>query len=617
MLKLALVANEVAGGQLDLLANAPLGIGHEAGHIAAADVDLHDAPAFGPVAVDGGGPLDGGDVSQVPEFQLLPGCGADLQFGQGPGIAAVLIGQAYGEGKAHLVLANLAHRNVAYRGDEVEHLVRGQAMAGQLGLAQADLQHRLPGELLDHRVGGPGHLAKHAFDALGQLGQGVKVIPEDLDPQIAADARDQLVDPQLDGLGEDGPHAGHVAEQALHLRDQGLLGSRLLPLGSRMQGQENVGQLHAHGVGGHLGGAGSRPDVADLVGEVLFEQLLQAGAITHRFLDRDARQADGVDDHRLFGEPGNEDGAQSRGNQQAHDRQDDQQGQGHRPAAQHEAQHRGVQPLEAADQQRFAMGDPGRQQQAGQYRNDGQREDQRTGQGEDHRPGHGREHLAFDVLQGQDRQIHDHDDQLAEEGRAANLDGGVANHLQHRAVPGDGQMADRVLDRDHRAVHDQPEVNGPQAHQAAGDARPQHEVAGKQHRQGDGRGHDQPRAEIAQEEQQHDQDQDGPFQQVGPHRPQDMVDDLGAVIDGGHLDVGGQGGQDVAHGRLEGGGDLVAVVAHEHEAQAHDRLAAAVEGDRTRPNLVAFHRLADVADVDGHAALGGDDNVPDLVERLE
>ena len=174
-----------------------------------------------------------------------------------------------------------------------------------------------------------------------------------------------------------------------------------------------------------------------------------------------------------------------------------------------------------------------RQQQAGQHRHQRQRQDHRAGQGEDDRQRHRPEQLALDPFQGQDRQVDDHDDQFAEQGRLADLDGGVADHvelglLRQVAV---GEVADAVLDHDHRAVHDQAEVDGPQAQQAGGDAEAQHAGEGEEHRQRDGQRHDGRRPQVAQEEEQHGDDQQAALEQVAAHGVDDVVDQLGAVVD--------------------------------------------------------------------------------------
>ena len=77
-----------------------------------------------------------------------------------------------------------------------------------------------------------------------------------------------------------------------------------------------------------------------------------------------------------------------------------------------------------------------------------------------------------------------------------------------------GQVAQAVLDNDHRAIHDEAKVEGAQAHQVAADPRPHHADGRHQHGQRDGQGRNQRRPQVAQEEKQHGNHQEGAFGQV-------------------------------------------------------------------------------------------------------
>ncbi len=180
-------------------------------------------------------------------------------------------------------------------------------------------------------------------------------------------------------------------------------------------------------------------------------------------------------------------------------------------------------------------------------------------------------------------------------------------------------MAHHVLDHDHRAVHHQPEVEGSQAQQAGGDAEAEHAAEGEQQRQRDGQCHDGCRPQVAQEQKQHGDDQQAGFQQIGAHRVDDVRDQLGAVVDRDHLDgrlaphVLRKGGLDLLQLVLHGPGDLVAVLANEHKAQAEDTFALAVGRHRPAANLVADGHVGHVPDLDRHAVLGGHHNIPHLL----
>ena len=71
-----------------------------------------------------------------------------------------------------------------------------------------------------------------------------------------------------------------------------------------------------------------------------------------------------------------------------------------------------------------------------------------------------------------------------------------------------------VLEQDDGAVDDQAEVDRPQGHQVAADPRGTHPEKGSHHGERDhGRGHE-PRADVPQHEEQHDDHQRAPLQQV-------------------------------------------------------------------------------------------------------
>ncbi|SRR6266446_10810112 len=85
----------------------------------------------------------------------------------------------------------------------------------------------------------------------------------------------------------------------------------------------------------------------------------------------------------------------------------------------------------------------------------------------------GKEFLPeLDPLERQDGHIDRHDDEHGEREGPRDLDGGVL-HLANHAGPGRlvlGEVAHDVLGHDHRAVHDDPEVDGPEREQVGRNA---------------------------------------------------------------------------------------------------------------------------------------------------
>jgi hypothetical protein len=94
-----------------------------------------------------------------------------------------------------------------------------------------------------------------------------------------------------------------------------------------------------------------------------------------------------------------------------------------------------------------------------------------------------------------------------------------------------GEAAQRILDDDDRAIDDQPEIERAQAHQIARDAEPVHARCRHQHGDRDDRGGDERRADIAEQQEQHDDDEQRAFDQVLLDRRDGRIDQLGAVID--------------------------------------------------------------------------------------
>ena len=181
--------------------------------------------------------------------------------------------------------------------------------------------------------------------------------------------------------------------------------------------------------------------------------------------------------------------------------------------------------------------------QARQHRHQRQRQDHRADQGEDHRQGHRPEQLAFDPFERQDRQVDDHDDQLAEHRRLADFDGRVADDVDHRA-PADCRRAAMCRTQFSTITTElstiMPKSMAPRLSRLA--AMPNRSMPAKANSidSGIASGHDQRRPQIAQEGEQHGDDQQPPFEQVLAHRVDHVIDQLGAVVDGLDFDVGRQ-----------------------------------------------------------------------------
>ena len=163
-----------------------------------------------------------------------------------------------------------------------------------------DDQHRKTSHLVDRHVRRAGDLLDQDADLVGFGPQDLEVVAVELDAHVRAKTGDHLVHSHFDGLSEDAAHARHAVEILGHCAHEIVLGRPALPRFPRLQGDEDVGDLEAHRVGRHLGAPGPRPDVVDFVAVTRQEVTLDLRAVADRLVERDAREADGVDHDGLL-----------------------------------------------------------------------------------------------------------------------------------------------------------------------------------------------------------------------------------------------------------------------------------------------------------------------------
>ena len=206
------------------------------------------------------------------------------------------------------------------------------------------------------------------------------------------------------------------------------------------------------------------------------------------------------------------------------------------------------------------------QQQRRYHRHVGQRENKCTQNSEADHLRHGAKHLAFDADQGQDRQIHDQNNNFAKGGRGTDLAGGMVDLLIHLGLsqavyPAAYQMMEGGLDDDNGSVHDEAEIDGSQTHQVARDAEQAHHADGKKHGQGDHRSHDQPRPQVAQEQDQHENHNQRPLDEVAGHGVDGPADQLRAIQKHADIDTFGQRPPDLVNFGFYPANDLIGVLA--------------------------------------------------------
>ena len=159
-----------------------------------------------------------------------------------------------------------------------------------------------------------------------------------------------------------------------------------------------------------------------------------------------------------------------------------------------------------------------------------------------------------------------------------------------------------LLDHHDRAVHDEAEVDGAEAHQVPGDPENDHGDRRPQHRQGNRDRHQQAGAEAPQGEQQNADDEEAALEQVLADRPQRVVNEDAAVVNDVQTDVGRQHGPNGRHPLVDGRHHVEGVRASEHLGHQVDRLSASIRGCGPDPEQRIATDLRDVGDADGPPA---------------
>ena len=373
-----------------------------------------------------------------------------------------------------------------------------------------------------------------------------------------------------------------------------------------LEHDEGVGDVGRHRVGGDLRGADLGERALD------FRRGLERGfelfLHLHRLRQAGARNAQCVQGDVAFVQARDEFRTHARGQPAAGRDQGERERQQRKTRPQRQRQQRCIAAPRPAHQRVVVLRHRAAEQQGHRRRHEGERQQQRGGQRGDHGDRHRVEHFPFHAGQGEDRQVHGRDDADAEQRGPDDFVGGLEHDFEPFALAqgpaaggGQSQSAQAVLHDDHRAVHDQPEVERAQAHQVGRGARLHHAGEGHQHGQWNHRRGQQRGADVAEQRKQHHHDQQRAFEQVLLHRGQGLVDQRGAVVD--HID--GDARRQAAPGLVELFGDLLrhraAVLADQHEHRAQHHFLAVLRG-RAGAQLGADAKLRHVADPHRRAA---------------
>ncbi len=288
---------------------------------------------------------------------------------------------------------------------------------------------------------------------------------------------------------------------------------------------------------------------------------------------------------------------------------------------QSDIERRPVEDARARHHRTVLLAHPARHEQRDGGRNEGQRQDERRRQRHDDGDRHRMEHFPFDAGQREDRHIDDGDDQNPDQARTDHFAGRRCRERKS-LVPREqapepplafGKAAQAILDDDHRRIDDEPEIERAETHQIAGDAVLHHAGDRQQHGERNDRGRDQRGPEIAEQQEQHQDDEQRAFEQVRLHRLNGAFDQVGAIVDRprhdarrqrarGHFQLGGNGARDGA-----------AVLADQHQRGTEHDFPPVLRGG-AGAQLLADADVRDIGDGDGNRVPRGDDDPFQIID---
>ena len=611
VLELAPEFDGIAGGQLDRLGHAGLGLQHKALHVAPAQVDHDGSPPLGELAGDGADLFLHPEVGHLPELEQSAILRAQGQRLHNLHPLAQVLVQAHHDGESAVAVNQQPDLFPGQGvGDDAVDLLCVQVVTRH-GLApQRDLQHGGLAQGVEFDIG----RARYFFQQLAHLpGNALDsrvVLAEDLHRDIGPRAFQDFVEAHLDGLREQIGLAGHAPGELLaHQIGQLILGDSppvdLPPLFLRREKDVAVGHVDPHGIGGDLRRTDAREGDADLR-ECLQQNLFGLLLHVQRSIQANAAGADHEGGKRTFVQLRYELRAQLLEDGDRPGEQGDR-GHHHQPAhTKGPAQGGRISPLQQGDKPVVFFADFSAEEERTQHGHQGQGQDQRPHQRHHDGQGHGLEHLPFDAGQGQDGQIDDGDDEDPEEGGRAHFLTGVAHRLvallggqdPAQLVLAQTEASDGVLHHDHGAVYDQPEVHRAQAHQVAGHPPLHHARDGKQEGERNGQGDDDSGPHIAQQQEEHHHDQHRALHQILLHRGDGAIHQLGAVVAGDDMDPRRKPGRQLLQLGGHPLGDNAAVLTGQHQRRAKHAFLA-VPGRSSGTYIGADAHFGHVAHLDG------------------
>ena len=240
-------------------------------------------------------------------------------------------------------------------------------------------------------------------------------------------------------------------------------------------------------------------------------------------------------------------------------------------------------------------------QEGRKHRHHGQRQQQRCGQREHNSQRHRNEQLAFQPLQGQQRQEHDDDDGDPGGDRRDDFFHRAKNDMQMRQLADICILRQMRLDVFHhhdRRVHQHADGDGQaaQTHQVGGQAELPHQNESGQHRERQSDRHHNGSAQVAEEQHQQDDDQHDSFGDGCGNGAHGALHQAAAIIK--HLggDALRQRGGEFLQFGLHGDDNFLRIRAAQREHQSLHCFALPVLGHDAIAGQAADAHLRDITD---------------------
>ena len=266
------------------------------------------------------------------------------------------------------------------------------------------------------------------------------------------------------------------------------------------------------------------------------------------------------------------------------------------------------------------------------HRNIGEREDEGTQNGKENGKRHRTEHLALDAHKRHQRNVNYHDDDFAECRTLADARSGVMNLLIHLCLGKTDGSIGRIscpplntlhAQMGHNSLYDNDgridyhtEIDGSQRHQIAVDSEGLHHAESKEHAERNDARHNQSGPPVAQEDNQHEDNDESAFYQVSGDGSLHTVNQVGSVDKGFDNHALGQGFLNLLYAQLHIPDNLLKVFALQHDGYSGNHFALAISGNGSETGGVTQLNFRHITYFDRSAVHGLDGDIRHIFQTL-